>query len=679
MQAEVLTNLENLALSSKPDSDLALNPETREIRLLSVLPGEWTDAIKCEVKRCSLNSRPRYEALSYAWGDRNDTRPIIVDGCEIRITANLESALRRLRSPDACRTLWADAICIDQSDLKERNHQLLLMRHIFQNCEKALIWLGEVPGSNMPNTSKEVLADQSFRDTQRALKWARVLKGLCDDDLRIVNSSHDLDHGSYHNIVLVFISLCQLRLLAANKHIQELEGFAESLHKDGKSHSGSIMKALDAFASNAWFDRIWVIQEYVVSPAATVFYGPISVSVTTLVRASQNWVVHTQKCCNMANSARNKLMSLEKLSNKFRGLEDARREWLGEVERNLWELGISFRDQLASEDIDKVYSLLGIVRDWAGLQPLSPDYHLPAADVYRQVALDTIQGTKSLLPLQFNLEKTNCPQLPSWVLDWSNTDIARDRNHYAQIYLYKATGERPLKLSPTADLSILGLYCIKSDTITSVAAASVGIDDDIQTYKQWHLFAGLHQNPSRSYSKTCTWHEAYWRTLCADTVFQSSETTDQLGIRRARPEDAEAYACWCMNADGSPFRPSGLTSEEQAPMRHYPGFEELGETLSSDALAFGITLYTSTLRRRLFLTKRGYLGLGRTDTSVGDKVVLLVGGSTPFIVRRTPDAVVRGEIPADALYALIGDCYVHGLMDGEGMELGIKEEPIYLV
>lgn len=97
--------LENLSLSKKPDFDLALNPDTSEVRLVSILSGEWTDEIKCELNRWSLDSRPRYEALSYAWGDPNDTRPIIVDGCSVQITANLESALRRLRYLNARRTL----------------------------------------------------------------------------------------------------------------------------------------------------------------------------------------------------------------------------------------------------------------------------------------------------------------------------------------------------------------------------------------------------------------------------------------------------------------------------------------------------------------------------------------------------------------------------------------------
>jgi hypothetical protein len=110
------------------------------------------------------------------------------------------------------------------------------------------------------------------------------------------------------------------------------------------------------------------------------------------------------------------------------------------------------------------------------------------------------------------------------------------------------------------------------------------------------------------------------RTRGPDTVLQNPETPDLLGIRRARANDAEVFACWCMNADSSPFRPGRLTLEEQASMRDYPGFEQLGEILSHRALALSITILTSTQRRRLSVTKWGFLGVGRADTRVGTRL-----------------------------------------------------------
>lgn len=37
-----------------------------------------------------------------------------------------------------------DAICINQSDIEERNHQVKLMAYIFSRAKEVLVWLGLV-------------------------------------------------------------------------------------------------------------------------------------------------------------------------------------------------------------------------------------------------------------------------------------------------------------------------------------------------------------------------------------------------------------------------------------------------------------------------------------------------------------------------------------------------------
>ena len=92
------------------------------IRLLRLL-GEWE---KPEVPACEIfhvNDWPpnatqhSYEALSYSWGSPNKNRTASVNGKALVITENLYWALYHLRIGDQSRTLWIDAICIDQSNL----------------------------------------------------------------------------------------------------------------------------------------------------------------------------------------------------------------------------------------------------------------------------------------------------------------------------------------------------------------------------------------------------------------------------------------------------------------------------------------------------------------------------------------------------------------------------------
>jgi len=77
--------------------------------------------------------------------------------------------------------------------------------------------------------------------------------------------------------------------------------------------------------------------------------------------------------------------------------------------------------------------------------------------------------------------------------------------------------------------------------------------------------------------------------------------------------------------------------------------------------------------RRVFRTARGYLGIGRTGLQVGDEIWLLYGASVPFIVRRSE--TFKGEQPRQ----LVCDAYVHGIMQGEGMEMRDLEGGLVLL
>jgi len=131
----------------------------REFRILTLLPsgksaGTPEAAVQCELRRASLDRPPKYEALSYAWGDPQAYAHIKVDGQDCSVTVTLEAALRRLRIQGP-RTLWVDALCITQGDAKEKSVQVPLMGEIYANALRVLVWLGE-----------------ASPETDVALKWA---------------------------------------------------------------------------------------------------------------------------------------------------------------------------------------------------------------------------------------------------------------------------------------------------------------------------------------------------------------------------------------------------------------------------------------------------------------------------------------------------------------------------
>lgn len=124
---------------------LSLNGSDNSIRLLTLHPGVSKDPISCHLENASLQGQSMcyYEALSYMWGKEEAKTPIKVDGKIFKVRPNLFAALQNLRLPAKSRVLWIDAICINQQDLMERNHQVAQMASIYSYATQVLVWLGE--------------------------------------------------------------------------------------------------------------------------------------------------------------------------------------------------------------------------------------------------------------------------------------------------------------------------------------------------------------------------------------------------------------------------------------------------------------------------------------------------------------------------------------------------------
>ncbi len=113
-----------------------------EIRLLHLESGSGDD-IHFTLHPVRLGDKPSYEALSYCWGNPHDTRKVHCEGKLLHVTNSLYTALKRLRKEDAVRVLWADAACINQGDIPEKNKQVGLMSRIYSQPSSVLVWLGE--------------------------------------------------------------------------------------------------------------------------------------------------------------------------------------------------------------------------------------------------------------------------------------------------------------------------------------------------------------------------------------------------------------------------------------------------------------------------------------------------------------------------------------------------------
>jgi hypothetical protein len=123
---------------------ISLDLTQKQIRLLHLAPSlDHESRLECSFSLASFDGDVNYEALSYVWGDVTPVKPISLGGKEVLITKNLHSALSHLRYNDRERILWADALCINQSNMVERTHQVSLMSLIYSRANLVVAYLGD--------------------------------------------------------------------------------------------------------------------------------------------------------------------------------------------------------------------------------------------------------------------------------------------------------------------------------------------------------------------------------------------------------------------------------------------------------------------------------------------------------------------------------------------------------
>ncbi|KAF2802364.1 uncharacterized protein BDZ99DRAFT_401670, partial [Mytilinidion resinicola] len=102
-----------------------------------------------------------------------------------RISPNLEEALRSLRSETTPRAIWTDAICIDQSNIQERGHQIGLMQNIHSFASNVVIWLG--PATPATATGIDILSFLAGSDGfDGKCSWEHLSPALLCDGLNDV-------------------------------------------------------------------------------------------------------------------------------------------------------------------------------------------------------------------------------------------------------------------------------------------------------------------------------------------------------------------------------------------------------------------------------------------------------------------------------------------------------------
>ena len=201
----------------------------QQVRFIKVDPA-FDDAtpITCSLEVASLADRPNFSALSYVWGDAASTENITVQGLQFPATVNLIAALRQFRAMAgeySRRPIWIDAICINQSDISERNSQVLLMASIYRMAQPVIGWLG-------PSTEDSDAGMDIIGRIFHSIPWMAENDG----DIDFVNSTH-------HDL-------------------EWLHSVGELWIKDFDNEPyNSCWQAIDSLLRRPYWSRVWILQE----------------------------------------------------------------------------------------------------------------------------------------------------------------------------------------------------------------------------------------------------------------------------------------------------------------------------------------------------------------------------------------------------------------------------------
>lgn len=188
----------------------------REIRLVKICPETMT-MIRCEIETTSLDKPRKYIAVSYAWGDADNTQEIKVNKAPVPIAVSLHGALDALRKPDEPTYVWVDALCIDQQNKEERAEQVRLMNDIYKKACSVAIWLG-------PEEDDSDLALGLLRSAERRYDSPEKMRSLIKNgnrrqDFIAVVSLFERDYWRRLWVVQEIFNGSKIRVYCGDEHI----------------------------------------------------------------------------------------------------------------------------------------------------------------------------------------------------------------------------------------------------------------------------------------------------------------------------------------------------------------------------------------------------------------------------------------------------------------------------
>jgi hypothetical protein len=588
-----------------------LDDSRNEIRLVILNPSpSFKTEVTCDLVHRFLDSKPPpFDALSYTWGDVSHKRDIFLSGSKFSVTESLNTTLRHLRYADDKRTIWIDALCINQEDKIERSRQVTRMRDIYQKATKVIVWLG--PASPTTQFAYKLLSEANW---------------------------------NWHNI--------------ENWLPKSLTNPSRSKH----------WKAFLELTSRDYWRRVWIIQEIFSGRFVIVRCGfhcmrwaNFIILFYTLLNQQSVLASQIVRTTPVAFSTFNLMSSLERTIYVPAMIEHFKRKAKEGHFPPLIVPLLAYRNSLSTDARDKVFALIGMAAQPVSHKAFKIDYHFEP----RKVMIETIRYLLEVQPELKNrpLNAICCSiphlsrhNLPTWVPDWSrkmNNQAEMETDLTRTMPMYNSNGN--LAPDPKMKFRIEGEVLVAKG-IEITAIDHLGPDPvPVPTEQPISSFDLLMAVGTGNY-------ESYFQGAAKLAMADSEDMPHGHKSWLVRRE--EFFTTLLSNARVPSFNNPGRdpTIEEirnlataVMPTEGNARFTNAPSGNASEKIIVS-SVYRNMNAYRFCVSSAGTFLMTTPLVHKGDKVCILFGCDMPVVLRKLEEG-----------YAFVGKCYAHGIMQGEAI------------
>lgn len=525
-----------------------------------------------------------------------------------------------------------------------------MMKDIYSGAQEVQVYLGE---SGVLDTIS--LEEQStWADPPRSYWFGDHRDGsnlndfgtfqtMTDDQLLRINPTTRLRQAissAYTILTLLAEARCLKHFLLNDTNPQVWEETLSVLHH---------------LASSPWWERVWVVEEVILCCSATIIYGEVVAPLDTVERGGSMIHVHIERCCrefyqSLSTDHQSHLLAI---SHHTAALERLRHEWNlyadNEAERLQRFLAMT-RTRGAYNARDKIYALLGLTKDCSERLSIIPDYSIPTSQVYIQTAFKIIRHKNSLDIFATVEKKRTDSDIPTWCPDWSYNESGEENDLWVHSRSWKFNAG-PVN-GDVASLSRGRVLTIRGVHVDTVSQTALPLSQDAPLSPLLDELSHMiryNSEPQSHYVTGGTVKGAFCRTMLNDAL----ETEPNKHVRLTEDNENLFTLWWDMirNGNGLLLDPDDFPSLDQGVVA----------SVQAQLRIINQSFWFPNDNRAFFTTQRGYMGFGPPDMRQGDLVAVLLGSRMPFVLREAP----ASEGYDESYYAVVGYCYLHGVMNGE--------------